>query len=50
VEPVDKDVLRQPPRNVNEPMITKALIVNILISAAVIILGTLYVFYTEVII
>jgi len=48
VEPVDKDVLRKPPRNVKEPMITKSLIVNVLLSAMIIITGTLWVFKREV--
>lgn len=47
VEPVDQDVLKQPPRNVKQPMITRALIVNVLLSASIIILGTLWVFQRE---
>ncbi|VDN01143.1 unnamed protein product, partial [Thelazia callipaeda] len=47
VEPVDRDIIRQPPRNVRQPMINNALITNILISAAIIIAGTLTVFYKE---
>lgn len=48
VEPVDHDVLKQPPRNTKDPMITKDLIVNVIISAAIIISGTLFVFMNEV--
>lgn len=48
VEPVDHDVLRQPPRNVKEPMITKDLIINVLLSSSIIIAGTLFVFIQEV--
>lgn len=48
VEPVDHDVLQQPPRNVKEPMITKNLIVNVVISASIIIAGTLFIFIREV--
>lgn len=48
VEPVDHDVLSQPPRNVKEPMITRELIINVLISASIIITGTLFVFIAEV--
>lgn len=48
VEPVDHDILSQPPRNVKEPMITKELIINVLISASIIITGTLSVFIAEV--
>ncbi|KAK7791810.1 hypothetical protein R5R35_005115 [Gryllus longicercus] len=47
VEPVDKDVIKQKPRNVKEPMITKSLIVNVLLSAFIIIIGTLWVFKRE---
>lgn len=48
VEPVEKDVIRQKPRNTKEPMITRSLILNVLISAVVIISGTLWVFKKEV--
>lgn len=48
VEPVTKDVIRQKPRDTKQPMITKKLIVNVLISALVIITGTLWVFKKEV--
>jgi Ca2+-transporting ATPase len=48
VEPVDDDILIQPPRNVKEPMITKDLIINVLMSAAIIVTGTLFVFIAEV--
>ncbi|KOC61582.1 Calcium-transporting ATPase type 2C member 1 [Habropoda laboriosa] len=47
VEPVDKDVLKQKPRNTKEPMITRHLIVNVLFSATIIILGTLWVYNRE---
>ncbi|CAK9811235.1 Calcium-transporting ATPase type 2C member 1 [Anthophora quadrimaculata] len=47
VEPVDKDVLKQKPRNTKEPMITRHLIVNVLLSATIIILGTLWVYNRE---
>ncbi|XP_011311173.1 calcium-transporting ATPase type 2C member 1 isoform X2 [Fopius arisanus] len=47
VEPVDKDVLKQKPRDTKEPMITKSLIINVLLSAVIIILGTLWVFNRE---
>ncbi|XP_058801743.1 calcium-transporting ATPase type 2C member 1 [Phymastichus coffea] len=47
VEPVDKDVLKQKPRNVTEPMITRHLIFNVLLSAVMIILGTLWVYNRE---
>ncbi|KAL1129418.1 hypothetical protein AAG570_013945 [Ranatra chinensis] len=47
VEPVDKDVVKQGPRNVKQPMITRHLIFNVLLSASIIILGTLWVFKRE---
>lgn len=47
VEPVDRDVLKQKPRNIKEPMITKSLILNVILSAVVIILGTLWVYARE---
>lgn len=47
VEPVEGDVVRQRPRDTREPMITRALIGNVLLSAGVIILGTLWVFQRE---
>ena len=48
VEPVDHDVLKKPPRKVTDPMINKQLIINTVTSAAVIVIGTLCVFYAEV--
>lgn len=48
MEPVDKDVVKRGPRNVKQPMITTHLIVNVLLSAFIIILGTLWVFKREV--
>jgi hypothetical protein len=48
VEPVDRDVVKQKPRDVKEPMITRSLIVNVLLSAFIIIAGTLWVFKREV--
>lgn len=48
VEPVDHDVVKQRPRNVKEPMITRHLIINVLLSASIIIFGTLWVFQREV--
>lgn len=47
VEPVDHDVLKQKPRNVKQPMITKSVVVNVLLSASIIVLGTLWVFQRE---
>ncbi|XP_013776848.1 calcium-transporting ATPase type 2C member 1-like [Limulus polyphemus] len=47
VEPVDHDVLKQPPRNVKQPMITRDLIFNVIMSALIIISGTLWIFKKE---
>ncbi|KAH3774983.1 calcium-transporting ATPase type 2C member 1-like [Dreissena polymorpha] len=47
VEPVDPDVIRQPPRKVKDPIITRYFIVNIVVSAAIIVCGTLWVFWRE---
>ncbi|KAG1714071.1 Calcium-transporting ATPase type 2C member 1 [Nymphon striatum] len=47
VEPVDPDVLKQPPRDVKQPMITRHLIMSVLVAAAIIVLGTLWVFKSE---
>lgn len=48
VEPVDHDVIKQPPRKVKDPIITQNLIISILISATIIVTGTLWVFWREV--
>jgi Ca2+-transporting ATPase len=48
VEPVDPDVLKKPPRSTNESMINLSLIGNILLSALLIVSGTLYIFHHEV--
>ncbi|CAB3407703.1 unnamed protein product [Caenorhabditis bovis] len=47
VEPVDDDIIRQRPRNTKQPMLTMKLIIDILASAAIIVVGTLSVFYKE---
>lgn len=48
VEPVEEDVVRQRARDTKEPMITKRLLVNVLLSALFIIGGTLWIFQKEV--
>ena len=48
VEPVDRDVMNKPPRNLKNPMITRALILNVLLSASLIVTGTMWVFWREV--
>nr|XP_033785910.1 calcium-transporting ATPase type 2C member 1 isoform X2 [Geotrypetes seraphini]XP_033785912.1 calcium-transporting ATPase type 2C member 1 isoform X2 [Geotrypetes seraphini] len=47
VEPVDKDIIRKPPRNVKDSILTKSLTVKILISSIIIVCGTLFVFWRE---
>ncbi|XP_075562198.1 calcium-transporting ATPase type 2C member 1 isoform X3 [Pelecanus crispus] len=47
VEPVDKDVIQKPPRNVKDSILTKNLIVKILVSSIIIVCGTLFVFWRE---
>jgi len=47
VEPVDKDVIRRPPRNVKDPIVTRQLITRVILSAAIIVTGTMYVFWRE---
>nr|CAB3224479.1 calcium-transporting ATPase type 2C member 1 [Phallusia mammillata] len=47
VEPVDKDVIRRPPRKVKDPIVTKELILRVLMSASIIVMGTLYIFWRE---
>ncbi|GMR54075.1 hypothetical protein PMAYCL1PPCAC_24270 [Pristionchus mayeri] len=47
VEPVDGDIIRQPPRNTRTPMLNRKLVGQILSSAAIIVAGTLWVFYKE---
>ncbi|XP_015263431.1 PREDICTED: calcium-transporting ATPase type 2C member 2-like, partial [Gekko japonicus] len=48
VEPVDKDAIKHPPRSVTDTILSRSLVLKILLSAAVIISGTLFVFWKEV--
>ncbi|XP_023561015.1 calcium-transporting ATPase type 2C member 2 isoform X2 [Octodon degus] len=48
VEPVDRDTLGQPPRSMEDTILSRALLLRILLSAATIISGTLFVFWREV--
>lgn len=48
VEPVDKDVMRRPPRQAKDGMITLSLLVQVFCTAMIIVAGTLYVFWREV--
>lgn len=47
VEPVDHEVMNKPPRKRNDVILTRQVIKRVLQSAAMIILGTLYVFVRE---
>ncbi|CAG8574636.1 20814_t:CDS:10, partial [Dentiscutata erythropus] len=47
VEPVDENVMRQPPRKKNAPILTPALIMRVLTCAAIIVAGTLFTYITE---
>ncbi|XP_069074350.1 calcium-transporting ATPase type 2C member 2 isoform X1 [Pleurodeles waltl] len=48
VEPVDKDAVKQPPRCAKDAILNKTLILKILLSAVIIISGTLFVFWKEI--
>ena len=48
VEPVDRDVMTKPPRDVKQPIITRSLLLNVVTSAMIIVMGTLWVFWREV--
>ncbi|XP_074864365.1 calcium-transporting ATPase type 2C member 2 isoform X2 [Carettochelys insculpta] len=48
VEPVDKDTIKQPPRNTTDTILSRALILKIFVSALTIISGTLFVFWKEI--
>ena len=48
VEPVDHHIIMQPPRKTTDSVITKSLILQTSLSALLILLGTLWVFWTEV--
>ncbi|KAM6430114.1 calcium-transporting ATPase type 2C member 2 [Liasis olivaceus] len=48
VEPVDKDAIKQPPRSTTDTILSKSLILKIILSAIIIISGTIYVFWKEI--
>lgn len=41
VEPVDRDVMKQPPRKAESPIITRPLMVRVLTAALIIVSGTM---------
>eukprot|EP00045_Choanoeca_perplexa_P012310 m.133816 g.133816 ORF g.133816 m.133816 type:complete len:904 (+) comp15959_c0_seq1:119-2830(+) len=47
VEPVQPDVMKQPPRKVQEPMLNRKLFVNVLVAAGIIVTGVLFVYKRE---
>ncbi|XP_066929195.1 calcium-transporting ATPase type 2C member 1-like [Clytia hemisphaerica] len=47
VEPVDSDIMKRKPRSVRSPMINTYLILQVLTSATLIVLGTLFIFWRE---
>ncbi|KAM4833675.1 calcium-transporting ATPase type 2C member 2 [Thomomys bottae] len=48
VEPVDRDTLGQPPRSVQDTILSRGLVLRVLMSAAIIISGTLFIFWKEI--
>jgi len=44
VEPADKELMKKPPRNTKVAMLSRDILINIILSAAIIVCGTLYVF------
>ena len=47
VEPVDSDIMNKPPRKKDAPMITRRLLYKVAVSAFVIVVGTIFVYITE---
>ncbi|KAI1280026.1 calcium-transporting ATPase [Xylaria sp. FL0933] len=47
VEKVDPDVMSRPPRSRSEPVLTRSLITRVLTSAAIIMAGTMIIYYHE---
>ena len=47
VDPVDKNIMRKPPRSKDAPVLSRRLIYRILFSASIIVLGTLYIYIHE---
>ena len=45
---MDKDVIRRPPRRVQDPIVTKELVCRVILSASIIVSGTLFIFWREV--
>jgi Ca2+-transporting ATPase len=47
VDPVDPSIMKRPPRKRTDPIITQRLIARIAFSATTIVLGTIYIYWTE---
>jgi Ca2+-transporting ATPase len=47
VEPVDDDVMNQPPRDTSKSIVSKKIITTVIVSSIIMFIGTLYVFITE---
>ena len=47
LEPLDRDVMNQPPRRAKDPIFTKQLLVSIIGTAVLMVMGTLGTFYME---
>ena len=47
VDPVNREVMRKPPRRKDAPVLSKRLLIRVLFSASMIILGTLFVYAHE---
>ncbi|HNV01394.1 MAG TPA: HAD-IC family P-type ATPase [archaeon] len=47
MEPKEKNIMQQPARNPKEPLLTQDMVEFIVLTAIIIAVGTLYVFYTE---
>ena len=45
---MDRDVMKKPPRDIKQPIITRSLMFNVIMSATLIVAGTLWVFWREV--
>merc|ERR1719350_1245127 len=44
VEPADKELMKRPPRDTKQAMLSKDILLNIVLSASIIVCGTLFVF------
>src|SRR5262249_12970374 len=47
VEPVDHDVMRKPPRPKNKPILSRMLVIRVLTAAAIVVLGTMFIYVSE---